>query len=91
MLPDERFLGEAFNFGTETPMSVMDLVRLILEMMGKSALVPQILNEASHEIPRQYLDCTKARQMLGWRSRFTLQDGLRETIAWYRDYRRLPL
>jgi CDP-glucose 4,6-dehydratase len=91
MLPDERFLGEAFNFGTETPMSVMDLVRLILELMGKSALVPQILNEASHEIPRQYLDCTKARQMLGWRSRFTLQEGLRETIEWYRDNRRPAL
>lgn len=91
MLPDERFLGEAFNFGTETPMSVIDLVRLILELMGKSALVPQILNEASHEILRQYLDCTKARQMLGWRSRFTLQDGLRETIAWYRANRRMAL
>lgn len=87
-LPDERFLGEAFNFGTETPMSVMDLVKLILELMGKTALVPKILNEASHEIPRQYLDCTKARRMLGWRPRYTLEDGLRETIGWYQANRR---
>ena len=87
-LPDECFLGEAFNFGTETPMSVMDLVKLILELMGKSALVPKILNEASHEIPRQYLDCNKARRMLGWRPRYTLEDGLRETIGWYRANRR---
>ena len=84
-LPDGRFVGEAFNFGTETPISVLDLVHLILKLMGKTSLVPKVLNEASHEIPRQYLDCSKARQMLKWQSRHTLEEGLQETIAWYRE------
>jgi len=83
-LPDEAFLGQAFNFGTDTPISVLDLVQMILKLMDKTSLVPKVLNEASHEIPRQYLDCSKSRQMLGWRPKFTLEEGLRDTIAWYR-------
>lgn len=84
-LPDEKFVGQAFNFGTETPMSVIDLVQHMLGLMGKSHLEPRILNEASHEIPRQYLDCAKARRMMGWRPSFTMDEGLRETIEWYRE------
>ncbi len=85
-LPDERFVGQAFNFGTETPLSVLELVRVILELMGKTSLVPQILNQATHEIPRQYLDCTKARHLMNWQPTHALEYGLRETIAWYRAW-----
>jgi CDP-glucose 4,6-dehydratase len=84
-LPDDRFLGRAFNFGTETPVSVLELVRLILRLMHKEYLVPQILNEASHEIRKQYLDCSRAGQLLNWQSKYRLEDGLRETIAWYEE------
>jgi CDP-glucose 4,6-dehydratase len=82
-LPDERFTGEAFNFGPDRPMSVLEVVELILELMGKTKLVPQILNEANHEIYSQYLDCTKARQILDWRPAFTMEEGIRATIGWY--------
>jgi CDP-glucose 4,6-dehydratase len=85
-LPDERFVGQAFNFGTETPVSVLDLVQKILGLMEKTRLTPKILNEASHEIREQYLDCTKARTMLAWEPKYTLEEGLLDTIAWYRDY-----
>jgi CDP-glucose 4,6-dehydratase len=85
-LPHERFLGQAFNFGTETPMSVLELVPKILEVMGKTSLKPQILNQASHEIRNQYLDCTKARTWLEWEPHYTLEQGLAETIEWYTNY-----
>ena len=75
--------GEAFNFGNETPVSVLDLVQRILCLMGKSSLDPLILNEANHEIPRQYLDCSKAKRLMGWAPQFGLDDGIRETIGWY--------
>ena len=75
-LPDDRFAGQAFNFSTETPMSVIDVVRVILKVAGCCHLEPRILNEAHHEIPEQYLDCQKAKRMLGWRSRYTLEEGL---------------
>jgi len=85
-LPDERFVGQAFNFGTETPLSVLELVERILAVMDKSRLEPVILNEASHEIREQYLDCSKARRMLGWKPRFGLEESLQETVAWYRAW-----
>ncbi len=77
-------MGEAFNFGTETPLDVLALVRRILGLMGHDDLEPMILNEATLEIPRQYLDCSKARRLLDWRPRFTLDEALTRTIAWYR-------
>jgi CDP-glucose 4,6-dehydratase len=85
-LPDEPYVGQAFNFGTDTPLSVLDLVNLILKLLGKASLVPVVLNEASHEIPRQYLDSSKARRMLGWQPGYALEEGLRETIAWYSEH-----
>lgn len=85
-LPDERFLGQGINFGTETPISVTDIVRLVLRLMGKSALEPKVLNEANHEIPKQYLNCAKAKRMLRWQPKYTLENGLQETIAWYRKH-----
>jgi CDP-glucose 4,6-dehydratase len=85
-LPDERFVGQAFNFGTETPMSVVELVERILAVMGMEELQPRILNEASHEIPKQYLDCAKARRMMGWRPSYSLEEGLTATVAWYREW-----
>jgi CDP-glucose 4,6-dehydratase len=79
-----RFDGEAFNFGTETPMSVLEMVATILRVMARSDLEPVVLAEATHEIPRQFLDCSKARRMLGWQAGHTLEQGLAETIDWYR-------
>ena len=83
-MDDPSLHGEAFNFGTETPLSVLELVELILGLMGREDLRPEVLNEASHEIQRQFLDCAKARARLGWEPVRTLEQGLREAIAWYR-------
>lgn len=82
-LPHETFNGQAFNFGNEQPLSVLEVVDLILNLCGKTGLAPIILNEASHEILEQYLDCAKARRLLAWRPRFALKEGMQETIRWY--------
>ena len=86
MMPDDAINGEAFNFGYGEPVTVVELVEEILEVMGKSHLVPVILNEASNEIRNQYLDCSKARRLLNWEPHHDRQDGLRQTIAWYEQY-----
>ena len=76
--------GEAFNFSNETQLTVSELVARILALMG-SDLVPDVRNEASHEIPAQFLDAAKARATLGWAPLYSLDEGLERTIAWYRD------
>ena len=77
--------GQAFNFSNETPVSVIELVKQILQLM-ESDLKPIIRNEATHEIRQQYLSAAKARQMLGWQPMFTLNEGLKRTISWYKEF-----
>jgi CDP-glucose 4,6-dehydratase len=81
----EELRGEAFNFSTETPLTVRQMVERILSLMD-SGVEPLIRNQATNEIAEQYLDASKARDLLGWSPSFSLEEGLRRTIAWYRDF-----
>jgi CDP-glucose 4,6-dehydratase len=81
-MDNRKICGEAFNFSTETPYSVLEIVQKVIGMMG-SDLEPEILNKASNEIQDQFLSAEKARKMLKWKSRYSLETGLRETIGWY--------
>jgi CDP-glucose 4,6-dehydratase len=77
--------GKAFNFSNEIQVTVLELVQRILCLM-KSTLEPDVRNEASNEIRHQYLNASRARQMLSWAPLFTLEQGLEHTAAWYREY-----
>lgn len=48
--------------------------------------MPRILNEACHEIPRQYLDSSKARRLLDWEPLYRFDEALDQTIAWYAEF-----
>ena len=78
--------GEAFNFSTGEPTTVLEIVREILHLMGRPGLHPVILNRAENEIRSQYLDFAKARGRLEWVPGHDLRSGLSETIAWYREF-----
>lgn len=77
--------GEAFNFSNELQVTVLQLVKRLLDVMGVS-LVPDVRNEASHEIIHQYLSAEKARRLLGWSPMFNLESGLRATVGWYEEF-----
>ena len=78
--------GEAFNFSSESHVSVIEIVNVILRLMGREDLKPIVLNEVRAEIKDQYLSSEKARKLLGWEARYTLEEGLRETIVWYQKF-----
>ena len=82
---DAGLCGLAFNFSNEIQVTVLDLVRRILAEMD-SPLEPEVRNEASHEIRHQYLSAERARRLLNWAPLFSLDEGLRRTIAWYREF-----
>jgi CDP-glucose 4,6-dehydratase len=82
--PDE-LRGHAFNFSNEAPVTVMEIVAEVSRAVG-SQLIPDIRNEASHEIRKQFLSAAKARAMLGWHPLFTLDQGIEATVRWYRDF-----
>ena len=86
-MQEQRLFGEAFNFSNEEPISVLELVRKIYEI---SDLRPdyKVLGKAEYEIKHQYLSSKKARRILGWNPKTTIDEGLSKTIKWYRDYLR---
>ncbi|MFG0249631.1 MAG: GDP-mannose 4,6-dehydratase [Phycisphaeraceae bacterium JB051] len=77
--------GKAYNFSTEHPMSVTQIVQQVLKVMN-SDLEPVIMNQAHHEIQAQYLDATLAKAELDWEPRFSLDQGLSETVRWYQQF-----
>ena len=76
--------GEAFNFSTESQITVLELVNHILLLMD-SPLTPKILSSTTNEIQHQYLSAKKAHNTLSWYPHYTLQEGLLETIDWYKN------
>jgi len=82
---DGRHVGEAFNFSDESPLTVRQIFDLVCEATVGSAVEPQILGRAEHEIHDQWLSAGKARAQLGWTPQVKVEDGLNRTVNWYRD------
>ena len=87
-LGDMALHGEAFNFSPESRVTVLDLVELIARLMNRTDLPADIQNTAQGEIRDQYLSAEKAARVLQWQPTFSLEAGMKETVAWYREYLR---
>jgi CDP-glucose 4,6-dehydratase len=83
---DEQTQGHAFNFSTESRVTVIEIVAEIQRVMGQEDLEPVILDRAKAEIKEQSLSAGKAREMLGWGHTYDLESGLRETVDWYKAF-----
>jgi len=74
--------GEAFNFGSDNTLSVIDLIQTIEIALNKK--IPfKILNTSKNEIPYQSLDYTKIRNELGWKPRFSIKNTANQIYSWY--------
>lgn len=86
MAGDPAVVGEAFNFSTERPMTVLELAELIRRAVGRLDLELDIRSTARHEIEHQHLSAEKARRMLGWKPHHTVEDAIEITVGWYRQF-----
>jgi CDP-glucose 4,6-dehydratase len=82
--PDVR--GEIFNFGPDQPRTVLQVIQAVAEGLGRSDIQPSVQNTAKAEIQNQYLDASKAKRVLGWEQVYSFEQGLQETIGWYKQY-----
>jgi len=78
--------GSAFNFGLNQRVTVLELAEKILAACGRPDLTLDVRGEATHEIPCQYLDPSRAARELHWKAEFPLERGLERTVGWYRDF-----
>lgn len=83
-MESNKLAGEAFNFGTNNPISVVELVKLIMKTLGKKGEII-IQGNAPNEILKQYLDSTKAMKVLNWKPKHTLEQGIKRTYDWYKE------
>ena len=82
---DSALRGAAFNFSNELQLTVREIVGKILGLMD-TGLDFDVRDEATNEIPHQYLSAKRAREQLGWHPLFSLDEGLERTIEWYRQF-----
>ena len=86
----ERADGQAYNLAGETPISLGDLARLLVEIAGQGAVrhVPFPPERQLIDIGSYYGSAAKIGAELGWRPRTPLREGLERTIRYYRDHLR---
>jgi dTDP-glucose 4,6-dehydratase len=78
--------GEIYNIGGNTELKNIDVVRLIVKHLGKpESLITLVKDRPGHD--RRYaMDASKIERDLGWRPRRTFDEGIVETIEWYRKH-----
>jgi CDP-glucose 4,6-dehydratase len=76
--------GRAWNASIGRPVSVLELVRRLIEISGL-ALEPDVHGDGTPhgEIERQWLDCSAIATELGWAPAWDLRRGLQATFEWY--------
>ena len=87
LMKKSSLAGEAFNLSNEKPIAVIKLLSVIskLNLFGNE-LKYKIMNTAKYEIRKQYLSAVKARRILGWKPKYSLDEGLKKTVQWYAEY-----
>jgi dTDP-glucose 4,6-dehydratase len=77
--------GEVYNIGAGNTEPNLAMVRRILRALGKpDSLMTRVVDRPGHD--RRYaLDCSKIQRELGWSPRMNLDEGIQQTIAWYRS------
>lgn len=78
-------MGEAFNFGTGEPVSVLDIFNEMVQIAGRPDLAPEVRGEASQELRDQFISAARANWLLGWEPTVSRAEGLRRSFRWYRD------
>jgi CDP-glucose 4,6-dehydratase len=87
---DAGVSGRAFNFGMATEISVLDTVDMVLRLMGREDLKPIVSGASSEPGNGPKFDRAEAHESLGWNPDYSLNDGLKETIDWYRSHLQTP-
>lgn len=74
---------ELFNCGAGIAIRIKDLVLMMIKKSGKNLAIEHDLSQPS--IPTSlFLDCSKAKNALGWRPEVKIEDGIQKTLEWYK-------
>jgi nucleoside-diphosphate-sugar epimerase len=80
-----RSAGEIFNIGTDSVITTGEGIRLVEEIFGKHAVIQRLPRRAGDQTATQ-ADISKARRLLDYHPQVLPAEGLRRTVAWYREF-----
>ena len=80
-------VGDTYNVGSGIEASIEEIADLVLELTGKPEVLKTIVPDRPGHDRRYLLDSSKLRRELGWEPEISWEDGLRETVEWYRTSR----
>lgn len=81
--------GRVFNLGSGRETSIGDLADLVIGIVGRD--VPVVMDDerlrpAASEVDRLCSDARRAHEILGWKARYSLEEGLTATIEWVKNH-----
>lgn len=82
---EEGVRGTAFNFHPARPTTVLELVKTMVRVAGRPDLEPEVRGKPG-VYEYEFLSAERAKRVLGWEPQYSLEAGLAETYAWYRDH-----
>ncbi len=85
----ERSIGEVINIGSGSEISISDLTNKIISLIGKEVKIvsdPERVRPPKSEVERLIADNSKAKELLGWEPKVSLDEGLRKTIDWFSKF-----
>lgn len=75
-----------FNFGSNNFISVKDLLQKIINLSKKNMKIEKIDGDRNNEVREQNVSWLKAKKILDWKPKTSLDTGLKKTIEWYEEY-----
>lgn len=79
-------VGETYHVGSGVEADIETIADLVLEGLGLPASLKTIVPDRPSHDRRYLLDSSKLRQELGWEPDIPFEQGMKDTIAWYREY-----
>jgi len=76
--------GEVINIGSEKEITMLDLAKLIIKLIGSDSKITYAPTRLDDPL-RRAADTTKAKQLLKWQPKVSLEEGLLKTIAWFKE------
>lgn len=79
----EGIVGEVYNIGGNNEKTNLEIVKLIINTLGKSESLIKFVKDRPGHDRRYAVDNTKKSIQLGWEPKYPFEEGIRETITWY--------
>jgi dTDP-glucose 4,6-dehydratase len=75
--------GEIYNISSNNEMTNLEMTRLILRKLGKSESLIKFVKDRPGHDRRYALDSSKLRKDLGWKPKYSFEEGINKTVDWY--------